>query len=687
METIRRARRPLAACANRSISRLAILDACMSDYRGFTVLTPWQRPDAIIGWGRKPTSRKARQLAKQRNISYIALEDGFLRSWGLGVSGYQPHSLVVDTLGIYYDATRPSELEQLINDAPFSAQKLERAQRCMTLIRDYRLSKYNQAPDIRLPTSTRQQVLVVDQTAGDASIHYGLADAERFQCMLDMALEQHPDADILVKVHPDVVSGHKQGHLLEAARQHPRCRLISENTNPWSLFDVVDTVHVVTSQLGFEALLAGCQVICHGMPFYAGWGLTQDHLTCPRRGKSRRLEQVFAAAYLQYCRYANPYTGQASSLEATIDLIADQKHRHEQLAGHWLGIGFSGWKRSFVGDFLGEQASLRHESRPAHAMPAPSERVLIWSSQQNIANHLDPAHNPAVWRMEDGFIRSVGLGVDLVKPLSLVVDSCGIHYDPSQPSDLEQLLATHDFTPHLLARARRLRERLVDSGLSKYNVDSNSASSRTRRHAPPRRHSQRVLLVVGQVESDASVRHGSPWFTTNSELLRQARAAAPDAWLIYKPHPDVVSGARLGRLETDCEALYDECITDTSITDLLPEADELHTLCSLAGFEALLRGCHVVTYGTPFYAGWGLTEERGPRCSRRQRTLTLDELVAGCLILYPLYVDPHSRQLVNAETVTETVIQHLGGKPAQRALRKIPHRLYRWYRNTFIGRH
>ncbi|MGO1599250.1 MAG: capsular polysaccharide export protein, LipB/KpsS family [Brachybacterium sp.] len=95
-----------------------------------------------------------------------------------------------------------------------------------------------------------------------------------------------------------------------------------------------------------------------------------------------------------------------------------------------------------------------------------------------------------------------------------------------------------------------------------------------------------------------------------------------------------------------------------SITDLLFGADELHTLCSLAGFEALLRGCHVVTYGTPFYAGWGLTEERGPRCPRRQRTLTLDELVAGCLILYPLYVDPHSRQLVNAETVIETVIQH-----------------------------
>ncbi|WP_027967635.1 capsular polysaccharide biosynthesis protein [Halomonas halocynthiae] len=682
MDNSPRARRPLAVCANRSISQLAILAACLSDYQGFTAMKPWHRPDAILGWGRKPTSRKARQQAKRRDLPYIALEDGFLRSWGLGVSGYQPHSLVVDTVGIYYDATRPSELEQVISSATFSTQELERAKNCMALLRHYRLSKYNHAPERPLPHSPRPQVLVVDQTAGDASIKYGLADAERFQQMLDAALEQHPDADILVKIHPDVVSGHKQGHLLKAARMHPRCQLIAEDISPWSLFDAVDSVHVVTSQLGFEALLAGCQVVCHGMPFYAGWGLTQDHVSCSRRGVTRRLDEVFAATYLRYCRYANPYTGRASSLEATIDLISDQKRRYTQLAGNWLGVGFSRWKRRFVGDFLGELAHLRHQAQPAQALPTPSEKLLVWSSQQDTVKHLPAAaRDTPVWRMEDGFIRSVGLGVDLVKPLSLVVDSCGIHYDPEHPSDLEQLLANHDFPPHLLERAKRLRERLVESGLSKYNINSAGHSR------PRRRNDQRTLLVIGQVETDASVRHGSPWFTTNSELLSQARAAAPDAWLIYKPHPDVVSGARLGSLETDSEALYDECITDVSITDLLLEADELHTLCSLAGFEALLRGCHVVTYGTPFYAGWGLTEERGPCCPRRQRKLSLDELVAGCLILYPLYVDPYSHQVVNAETVTEMVIHSMMQSNTQHTLRHLPHSLYRWYRNTFIGRH
>ena len=40
---------------------------------------------------------------------------------------------------------------------------------------------------------------------------------------------------------------------------------------------------------------------------------------------------------------------------------------------------------------------------------------------------------------------------------------------------------------------------------------------------------------------------------------------------------------------------------------LLGIVDEVHTLTSLTGFEALLRGIEVHAYGGPFYAGWGLT--------------------------------------------------------------------------------
>ena len=85
-----------------------------------------------------------------------------------------------------------------------------------------------------------------------------------------------------------------------------------------------------------------------------------------------------------------------------------------------------------------------------------------------------------------------------------------------------------------------------------------------------------------------------------------------------------------------------------SIAALINLVDEVHTITSLAGFEALLRGRKVATYGQPFYAGWGLTTDNVP-LNRRQRRLQIEELVAGTLILYPNYIDPVSRLLCGPE--------------------------------------
>jgi capsular polysaccharide export protein len=85
-----------------------------------------------------------------------------------------------------------------------------------------------------------------------------------------------------------------------------------------------------------------------------------------------------------------------------------------------------------------------------------------------------------VVRLEDGFLRSVGLGADLVRPLSWVMDRCGIYYDASAPSELEDLLAHARFDAPLLARARALRERIVGAGLSKYNVGAALAAAARR---------------------------------------------------------------------------------------------------------------------------------------------------------------------------------------------------------------
>ncbi|MBQ0784762.1 MAG: capsular polysaccharide biosynthesis protein, partial [Amphritea sp.] len=312
---------------------------------------------AIAGWGLKKTSSKVRRFAINQNLPYLSLEDGFLRSLGLGVNGALQHSLIVDKSGIYYDATRTSDLEQLISSAGFSDQELLRAKGGIELLRRYRLSKYNHAPDktILLNADKEHRVLVVDQTAGDASIEYGLADFNSFKQMLESACADNPDAEILVKIHPDVLTGKKKGHLVQLARDYG-CTVIGEDISPWALFDVVEKVYVVTSQLGFEALLAGKEVFCFGVPFYAGWGLTKDLKTVPRRKKSRSLEQVFFAAYLRYCRYINPYTGVRCEFEQTLALLADQKRQRDHYEGQWFGVGFGYWKKGFVASFLGGNA-------------------------------------------------------------------------------------------------------------------------------------------------------------------------------------------------------------------------------------------------------------------------------------------------------------------------------------------
>jgi capsular polysaccharide export protein len=277
------------------------------------------------------------------------------------------------------------------------------------------------------------------------------------------------------------------------------------------------------------------------------------------------------------------------------------------------------------------------------------------------------AEKRKILRLEDGFLRSVGLGADLVRPISWVVDSRGIYYDASCPSDLEHLLQSAVFDESILVRARELMRRIVASRMTKYNVGTDRWSppdfSQAQAFRCPGREQgchvssgRRVILVPGQVESDASILCGSPRIRSNLELLRAVRNANPDAYLVYKPHPDVVAGLRRkGKGEDESQRWCDEMVIDVNMGALLDVVDEVHVLTSLAGFEALLRGKRVVTYGQPFYAGWGLTEDRFP-VSRRQRKLSREELVAGVLILYPTYVSRTSRRFTTPERALEELL-------------------------------
>lgn len=264
--------------------------------------------------------------------------------------------------------------------------------------------------------------------------------------------------------------------------------------------------------------------------------------------------------------------------------------------------------------------------------------LLLWGRAQVPAELSKPAR---VLRMEDGFLRSVGLGAELVRPVSWVVDGTGMYYDATAPSDLENILAHSVFDTDICLRAAALRERIVAARLTKYNVGGQEW------HRPT--HARRVILVPGQVESDASLAYGSPCERSNMGLLRSVRGENRDAYILYKPHPDVVARLRKeGTGEQSALDWCDEVVYEVSMGDLLSLVDEVHVLTSLTGFEALLQHKKVTCYGQPFYAGWGLTTDRLP-IARRQRKLTLDALVAGALIEYPLYLSRDGSSLITPE--------------------------------------
>jgi capsular polysaccharide export protein len=629
----------------------------------------------FIGWGKKPTTHKARQFARSKALPFIALEDGFLRSVGLGVTGAHQLSMVADDVGIYYDATQPSRLELILNgtDQEFTHTPtlqpliktlnsykrdpldddalLNRAKSCIEQIIHHKLSKYNNSPAVNLGEKSKPRILLIDQTAGDASIEYGLASAESFAQMLECALKENPDADILIKTHPDVVSGKKSGHFSNAS-MHERVTIIQQDINPISLLEQADKVYVVSSQMGFEALMLCKPVVCFGVPFYAGWGLTDDRMPVERRNMKRSMEQVFAATYILYSRYIDPHSGMSTSIESVIDHLALQRHWFNQNSGNLHCSGFGIWKLGYAREFLYSpwntikfQSSSRIINDLKNREPGSDHKIVIWGrrDQQKLLEFAKQEEIP-IWRVEDGFIRSVGLGSDLVAPASLVVDKQGIYFDPTAPSDLEQVLQETRFSESELARAKGLIKLVLASALSKYNIGHGETLSHSARPG------QKIILVPGQVEDDASILFGCNVIRTNSALLTSVRASNPDAYIIFKTHPDIIYGNRKGNEEREIKENCDLLITHTSIIKCLEIVDEVHTMTSLVGFEALMRGLKVTTYGLPFYAGWGLTSDM-LTSTRRHRSLSLEELVAGALIIYPRYMNPYSRSFDTPEHV------------------------------------
>ncbi len=349
--------------------------------------------------------------------------------------------------------------------------------------------------------------------------------------------------------------------------------------------------------------------------------------------------------------FENPFTAELMSARQTIDLCGFWRRLIDSNRDIQGGVGFAFWKQDHIAPLLWGGSSPFKFLRNGRDILRGSS-VAVWRAKAPPEMIADLKRVPIpMIEVEDGFLRSRGLGADCIPPLSITVDRAGAHFDPSRPSELEEMLQDGNFDDEILARARDLRRLIVNSGLGKYE----SGVTLVDRPAGERRH----VLVPGQVEDDRAVQCGGCGLVSNLELLKRVRDQAPDAYILYKPHPDVLAGHRRGFIpERLCLQYADEVVGDAAMASLIAMVDEVHVNTSLAGFEALLRSKPVTTYGVPFYSGWGLTRDLGPVPSRRTARRTLDELVAATLLLYPRYLDP----VTGLPCPAEIVVARLSGE-------------------------
>jgi len=568
----------------------------------------------IVGWGNRRSGDRAVALAARLQSTGLRLEDGFLSAM---LPNTRRFSLVLDDLGIYYDASRESRLERLIR-APISEIDRNRAAALRTRWVEVGASKTNVAPEYSGPLPD-EYVLVADQVRNDASIPGGLACTTSFDIMLDAAIRENPGKSIVVKAHPASLA-RRAGTYFDAGRlaQDSRILLITDACRPNRLIAGAQKVYTVTSQIGFEALLHGVPVRTFGMPFYAGWGLTEDEIPAPERRRPVELETLIHAALVRYPLYLDPETDAVSTPEACLDLVAAHRALTDRIPGRLHTVGLSSRKRKRLARLLpGVDLAARSPSA-----------TLAWGACPVPAR---PGRQ-TVLRIEDGFLRSVGLGAGFADPVSWIFDAHGVHFDPARPCGLDRILDDAPFTQEERDRAEGLRRAIVAARVTKYNLGG------TQWRRPET--SRPVLLVAGQVESDASIRLGCRDIATDMDLLACVRAEAPDAWIVYKPHPDVVHGFRAGNADRDRAAdLADEIVPHADMASLLERVDRVHVMTSLTGFEAILRGTPVTCHGLPFYAGRGLTDDR-LAVPHWRKPVDPEDFMVACLLRYPAYMHP-----------------------------------------------
>ena len=600
----------------------------------------------FYSWGMKSSGK---YLRKNNQKKVVFIEDGFVHSFGIKKKNI-PLTICFDKNGIYYDFKSNNDLKEFFKEE-LNEKNANRAKNIIKLWKEYSISKYNFPSFIEPPSSP--YILLIDQTFGDLSLYYGDADNNSFKRMFEFARNNWPDHKIVIKIHPDVINHKKKGCIHSSYYLKNNVIVLADTAQINRLIENSTAVCVVTSQVGFEALIYGKDVHVFGRPFYSGFGLTIDHKV-NNQNLEITLDQLVFSSLVKYQICIDPRTKKKCEIEEIMNFIYISRETSKFFPKNLEAINFTPWKARQINRFVYPITGKRVKS--FRRFKTNMQNIMVWGKNKRIEKKFSKENFISV---EDGFIRSVGLGADLYPPLSLLFDKKGIHYDGSKASDLEYLLQNFNVNHDEIIRARKIIDLLIKLKISKYNL-----SFKKEINLPNSVLNKKIIGVLGQVETDNSIIYGVPNDTiskTNFALVEQVRRDFPNAYIIYKPHPDTEFGLRIkGKKESSINEKADFVANKISVENLFNKVDRVAVFTSLGGFEALIRGIPVSTYGFPFYAGWGLTDDKLHDhiwAKRRTRKMTIEELTFITLVKYPLYSSLKFKCISEVENIIEEIIQ------------------------------
>lgn len=315
--------------------------------------------------------------------------------------------------------------------------------------------------------------------------------------------------------------------------------------------------------------------------------------------------------------------------EDSLISISEQNKITTYLKSAWL---------SYIGEDVIHKI-IRHQLK---SMPPSSVEFCTWGYRDNglLQKFKDYGHK--AYRFEDGFVRTLSTHGIENQGYSIVKDYQDLYFCYDQPSDLEGMIAATDLTQNPAEHkvARKAIDLFKSKRITKFGIEAASSVQLP--------FNDEFVLVVGQVEHDQSIVRGSPHCKTNAQLAHIARMENPGKKIVYKPHPEVFKNPELVNTHmTAVKPHVDFVFGDPSIalTDILLKQPHIYTMTSGAGFEALIYGCKVTTIGGPYYAGWGVTDDR-LSFPRRNVKRTVEDIFWCAYLQYTKFCDLEKRAIV-----------------------------------------